>query len=167
MEGIDVRAEPEDVYNYVADYATLPEWCVIAGELVAPEGTSESSLAVGSTFRMLSAAHSDEPYYAWRSRGEHTAQVTDLVPGSRIVWRLDQGRPLHVVVQMQRQTGGTKVTLETHPEDPGWLRWAQALFLLPFIPVRWLQARSRESSWVGLIKSRVESCRQPGEAPGS
>ena len=165
MEGIAVRAEPEDVYNYVADFATLHEWCVAAGKLVPVEGPTESPLAIGSTFRMLPAEHSDEPYYAWTAKGEHTAQVADLVPGSRIEWRLDRGHPLYVVVEIERRSAGTHVTLGTHSGEPGWLRWTQTLLLLPVVPFHWLQSRSKESSWLDLIKMRVELGRQYGKAP--
>jgi hypothetical protein len=39
MEEIAVRAAPDEVFAYIADSATLPEWCGVAGELVPVEGT--------------------------------------------------------------------------------------------------------------------------------
>jgi uncharacterized protein YndB with AHSA1/START domain len=165
MEEVTVRAVPGEVFAYVADPATLPEWCGVAGELIPVEGASKSSVVVGSTFRMLPAASSDEPYYAWKDRTDHAAYVTSLVPGSRIEWRLDRGRPLHIVVEMQGRARGTRVTLDTRSGEPLWLRWIQSLLLLPVVPLRWIQSRSRESNWLSLIKSRVELGQRRGVEP--
>jgi hypothetical protein len=160
MEAIVVRAASDAVFAYVSDPATLPEWCGVAGELVPIGETSSISVGVGSTFRMLPAAHSDEPFYAWKDRDEHTAQVTGLVPGSRIEWHLDRGHPLYVVVEVEGRSGGTRVTLDTHSGEPPWLRWTQSVLLLPIVPLHWIQSRSKRSGWLGLIKSHVESGRR-------
>ncbi len=139
QQATTVSAPPEKAYQYLADIAKHTEW---ASHLASAEKTSDSAVAVGSTFATLG-----------KQLGTHRAQVTitELVPNEKITFESedDTGHFRHDFV-FAAKDGGTEITKGFEPLRTNFpLKLASPL--LPLLAPRGLAADLRK------IKERLEA----------
>jgi uncharacterized protein YndB with AHSA1/START domain len=110
-----IDAPPEVVSGYAADPGNAPEWY---RNIDSVTWESPPPLAVGSRLGFVASFLGRELVY--------TYEVTDWVPGSRLVMRTAQGPfPMETTYTWEPAgTGGTRMTLRNRGEPSGFARVA-------------------------------------------
>ena len=135
-----IDAPPEVVSGYAADPGSAPGWY---RNIASVTWASPPPLAVGSRLGFVASFTGRELVY--------TYEVTDWVPGSRLVMRTAQGPfPMETTYTWEPAVGGrTRMTLRNRGMPAGFSRW-----LAPFMAAAMRRANRKD---LAMLKRLLEA----------
>jgi uncharacterized membrane protein len=141
---VDVRTQIEiarpvsKVWSYAADPANAPTWYV---NIKSVEWKTPPPARVGSRIAFVAE-------FLWR-RMAYTYEITDLIPGERLVMRTAEGPfPMETIYEWRATATGTQMTLRNRGTPSGFSRW-----FAPFMASAMRRANRKD---LALLKTILE-----------